>query len=460
MFPIEAWRGAAMMPGMRWCLIVCLTGSLMANPRVDFARGVLEEARGNDGGGFFEKALAQDPEAWPLVTRVADRKAAEGDIESASLLYRDFARRHPERLEAQLRYADFLRETSPDDDFAAKLAGETLEKALKNHPGDLTLLRRLFRTYEQRGMREKSLALFDQVSATEGSGAALAAAEMARNLFPGDDVAAREKIDAIFRRAMESEPADPVLARAASEHFRESSRLPEAIEMLESHVAAAPVSLDLRVRLGVLYFAAKQDENGVRCLNEVLEIDPRQALAHQSLAKFHRLGGDAALAMPHAAEVLKIRGGEPDEFVRLAEEFRQAGEVRQARLLLEKGIFDHPRDAEIAVLLAVLSREDPETRALAAGRFREAEALSGPDGPAAKPEFQMGFAEFLIESGDTLAAEKRLQGAIRAIPRESTREYAAALRKLAGLWEKENRNASAAAALRARADAADPPASK
>jgi tetratricopeptide (TPR) repeat protein len=448
------------MAEMRGWWMLCLTGPLLADPRVDFARGVLEQCRGGDGGRYFEKALAQDPEAWPLVWRVGEGRLAKGDIAGASSLFRDFARAHPQRLDAQVRYADFLREASPDDDFAAKLASETLENALVHHPGDLGLIRRLFRTYEQRGMRDRSMELFEKVAATPGTGAALAAAEMARNLFPGDDGDARTRIDRIFRKAMDSDPADPTLARAASEHFRESSRMPEAIAMLEMHVAAAPVSLDLRVRLGVLYFAAKRDDDGLQCLTQVLEIDPRRALAHQSLAKFHRQRGDAAKAMPHAVEVLKIRGGDATEFTKLAAELRAAGEVRQARLLLEKGIFDHPRDAEIATLLAILSREDPETRSLAASRFREAEALSGPDGPAAMPDFQIGFAEFLIESGDNEAAEKRLQDAIKAYPPEAAEETAAALRKLAALWESENRNAAAAAALRARADAMAPADSK
>ena len=449
-----------MMPGVRWTLPFLLLVPAMAGPREDFARGVLAESRGGDGTPWFEKALEQDPEAWPLVRRVAGLRFAAGDVSGASNLFREFAQRHPGHLAAQLRYADFLREASPDDDLAARLAGETLERALEHHPGDLELIRRLFRTYEQRGLRDQSLALFEKVASGRGVGAALAAAEMAGTLFAGDDRAARDRIDTIFRQAMDAQPGDATLARAASEHFRESSRLDEAIAILRQHVAAAPASLDLRVRLGVLCFAAEHDEEGERCLNEVLVIDPRQGLAHQALAKFHRKRGDVAKALPHAAEALRIRGGDAAEFTRLAAELREAGEIRKARLLLEKGLFDHPRDADIAVLLAIVSREDPETRPTAASRFREAEALSGADGPASTPDFQLGFAEFLIESGDSAAAEERLKSAIRAYPPDAAVETAAALRRLAGLWEEEGRNEAAARALRQRADALDPAGSK
>jgi Tfp pilus assembly protein PilF len=247
-----------------------------------------------------------------------------------------------------------------------------------------------------------------------------------------------------------------VLARAASEHFRTSSRLDKAVEMLQRHVGADPTSLDLRVRLGVLLLAAKRDDEGVRVLQEVLEIDPRQALAHQTLAKYHRREDQPDKARPHAIEVLKIRGGDADEFVELADELLADERPREARLLLEKGLFDHPEDADIAVKLAIATRRDPGTRDAAAWRFREAEALSGTEGPAAQPTFQLEFAEYLLESGNTPAAEKRLRTAITAYGPDEAKETARALRRLAAIWRNEGRNEAAARALIQRAEGLDP----
>ena len=78
------------------------------------------------------------------------------------------------------------------------------------------------------------------------------------------------------------------LARAASEHFRKSGRLDEAVKVLERHAEAAPSSLELRVRLGVLLLAAEKMDEGEAVLKEVLRIDARQVLAHQALAKLYR----------------------------------------------------------------------------------------------------------------------------------------------------------------------------
>jgi predicted Zn-dependent protease len=447
---------------MKPAVLLFLAASLSAgaSPRLEFARGVLAEQRGDDAAAAaaFEQARQADPAAFPLMRRVADRRQADGDLAGASTLYREFAAAHPERLDAQLSYVDFLRGSSPEDDFATKMAQETLEKSLGNFPGDLEVQQRLFRVHEALGQRPRSRAVFEEVAALEpGHSQTLAAVEMARTLFPKDDAEARERVDGLFRRACEHQPANPVLARAASEHFRTSGRLPEAIEMLAAHTAADPSSLALRIRLGILMLAAERTEEGEKALLDVLAIDSRQALAHQSLAKLYRKLDRVSEARPHAAEALKIRGGDPSEFVALADEFLAADLPREARLLLEKAVFFNPSDAALLVKLAIAARRDPESRGAASRLFREAESMSGQDGPAADPEFLREFAESLLEDGQTKAAEERLRRAIRAYPAEKKKETAAALRRLAGIWTAEQRNTEAANALLQRADSLDPP---
>jgi Tfp pilus assembly protein PilF len=439
-----------------WFAMLMVAG---ASPKLDFALGVLAEQRGDAvaAAAAVEKARAADPTAYPLVTRSAERLRAAGDIEGASTLYRDFAKAAPERLDAQMAYADFLRGVSPEDDFASKMARDTLEKALERWPQSLGTKQRLFRIYEALGEREKSLELFEKLAAPDaGEGATMAAVDMARTLFPKDDPKARARLDELLTKAVERSPENPVLARTASDHFRNTGRLPEAVEMLALHVAADPASLNLRTRLGILQLAAEKTEEGEATLKEVIAIDPRQGLAHQSLAKLYRKQERPDAARPHAAEALKIRGGEPSEFATLADEFLDAGEPREARLLLEKAVFFNVSDAGLAAKLAVATRRDPETRGKASRFFREAESLAGGEGPVKDPVFLTEFAESLVEGGQVSAAEERLRMAIRAYPAEKKKETAAALRRLAGLWQDANRNAEAARALLQRADGLDP----
>ena len=438
-------------------LLLSLPALAQEGPRLEFAKGLLDQSRGknDEAARRFEAARVADPLAMPLVSRAAQRQLAEGNLAAAVTLYRDFATAQPDRLDAQLTYADFLR--SQGDGLAEKMAGDVLENALQRHPGSPSILNRLFRNSEARTDRKRSLALFDSLVQTPPLNPAtmLMAADWSRVLFPGDDTAARDRLEALFKSSVEAFPRHQDLARAAAEYFRKNKQLDQAIAILQTHATAAPADLELRTRLGILQLAANQTAAGERTLNEVLAIDSRRALAHESLAKLYRQQEKPELARPHADAVLKIRGGDPSEFITLADEWLAAEQPKPARILLEKALYDHPTDPAIAAKLAIASRRDPETRSQSSRLFREAEALIPAD---AKPDpaFLSESAEALIDEQRIPAAEERLRKAIKAFPPEAKKDTALTLRRLAGLWESQGKNADAAHALRQRADAMDP----
>jgi Tfp pilus assembly protein PilF len=422
------------------------------NPRTDFALGVLAESRDDAAEATlrFENAREAAPLALPLVRRAVRARLAEGARPAAVKLYRDLAAARPDDLEIQLACADFLEQQGGGDALALKLADETLEAALQKNPGHPEIIRRLFQRAPSAGDKSRRL---DQL-APDDPASVLLYATLSRSLFDSADAAAREKLDRRFLSAVESHPENPGLARAASEYFRDTERPDQAIDILKRHIEAAPSSLDLRTRLGILHFTAQRDAEGEAALKEVLAIHPRQALAHQSLAKFYRLRDPPGPARFHAGELLKIRGGSPADFIKLADEWLAADDPRQARILLEKAVFDHPQNFELANQLAIATCRDPATRDLAARLFREAEALRSADRKP-EPAFLIESAEALIAQGQSKAAEERLRAAIKSFPPEAKKETAAALRRLALLWETEGRNVNAARALRQRADALD-----
>ena len=434
-------------------ILLALAAPLIAadNPRVEYALGVLAECRGeaDSAATHFENARKADPLAAPLVERGVSQRLAAGDRAGAILLYQEFAAARPDDLTAQIGYADFLTRQGKGDALALKLAAETLDAALAKHPGHPEIIRRLVSLDPSR-----AVGLLDGLSPDDSASVLLFAA-LSRGGHDAEDAAVRAEIDRRFLLALEAHPENPVLARAASDHFGDSKRRDQAIEVLKLHTQAAPWSLDARVRLGILEFSAKRDADGETTLKEVLSIHPRQALAHQALAKFYRLRGNAELASRHAGELLKIRGGSPSEFIKLADERLAADDPREARLLLEKAVFQHPDNVELGMKLAIATRRDPQTRSRAARLFREAEAaVAGVK--ISDPAFLTESAEALIESGQSKAGEERLRAAIRAYPPDAKKETAAALRRLAALWVTEKRNPDAARALLQRADALDP----
>ncbi len=424
------------------------------NPRVEFAFGVLEECRGDGKAAAlrFESARKLDPLASELVECGVKQRLEAGDRAGAIGLFREYAGARKEELGVQVSYADFLTEQGKGDALAGKLAMEVLEvleAALVLEPGCPAVIRRLCALDRKRAARWMGMLAADDPEAV------LLFVSLSRSLHDAEDGAAATEVARRYGMALEKHPGNAVLARQSSEYFRERGEAERAVEVLEKHVAAAPWSLDLRVRLGVLCFAGKRDAEGERALAEVLEIDPRRALAHQALAKFYRLRNKPEKAVYHAGELLKIRGGAAGEYVALADELLGLGKAREARLLLEHGVYDHPEDGGLRVKLAIAAQRDVEAKDRVARLFREAE-LAFPAGGIKDPEFLAASAEALIAAGQGKAAEERLRAAIRLFPAEAKAETAKTLRKLAELWETEGRNLDAAKALRQRADGISP----
>jgi predicted Zn-dependent protease len=368
-------------------------------------------------------------------------------------LYRDLSLAKLDDLEIQIAYADFLEQQGRGDALALKLSSQTLEAALARSPGHPQVIRRLFQHAQASGNQSRQTSLLDQLSVDDPASVILYAS-LFGSVFDSGDAGALSQLDQRLLHAFHAHPAVPELARVASDHFRNTGRRDQAIEILKRHAAPAPASLDLRTRLGILYFEAARNAEGEATLKDVLTIHPRHALAHQALAKYYRSCNQPELARFHASELLKIRSGSPSDFIKLADEWLAAEDPRQARLLLEKAVFKHPENPDLARRLAIATRRDPSTRGLAARLFAEAEAMHSATEPP-EPVFLVEVAEALIAQGQSKAAEDRLRAAIKAFPPAARKETAAALRRLAILWETENRNLDSARALRQRADALD-----
>ena len=430
------------------------SGEDLTQARREFAKSVLarEHGKNQEAAQHLETARLAHPTSIILVNRVALILVASDDIKGASTLYRELAAARPDSLRAQFLYADFLRESSHDDDFSLDLAATTLEKALLRFPLDQQVMERLFRIYEQRRQREKSLALYQSYLASPAANPQLAET-FARTLFPSDDKQVLADLDRLYKLQMDVTPADPILARAASEHFRKSKRLPDAIRILQQHTTAAPASLELRVRTGILQLANEQAADGEKTLLDVLAIAPENLLAHQSLAKLYTKQNKIDQALIHRADALKIGGGEASDFQKLADEWMNEGENKRARILLEKSCYYYPKDQQLAWQLAVATHRDPETAAKALELFRKAEAMN-PE-PIKNPDYLSEAAAAFWLAKDTVRAETMLRQAIKLYPATEKKESATAMRRLASWWQEQGKNEQAARALIQRANMLD-----
>lgn len=436
-----------------FCIGMATVSGLNAGSLLDFSYGTLEKIRGNAerAGEYYEKAFEADPTAMPLVRMMAEKMLTEGDRAAAFDIYQDVIDARPDEPMLQIEYGDFLGRIGRGDSIAERKQEEAYLKVLEATPGDYLPIERLIRFARDKGKDDSARELLEQLNPDTPEAIRYYVATT-KSLYDSRDEEAQARIEKCLSDATEQHPEWASTARSASDHFRETEDLKEAISILRNHATAAPSSLDLRIRLGILLLSADRDDEGIAILKGVLDVHPGKALAHQSLAKIYRQKDMQKEARGHAAEILKIRSGTPDEFVELADELIADDEFRAARLLLEKAVFDHEDDAKLMMKLAIASSLDPESKDDAARLFREAEAMLA--NPAEMdPAFLLGSAKELVAQGQTKAAEERLRNAIRSFPKDAKKETAAAMRALADIWISEERNVAAANALISRAEA-------
>lgn len=436
-----------------FCIGMATVSGLNAGSLLDFSYATLEKSRGNAerAGEYYEKAFEADPTAMPLVRMMTEKRLSEGDRAAAFEIYQDVIDARPDEPLLQIEYGDFLGRIGRGDSIAERKQEQAYLKVLEATPGDYLPIERLIRFARDKGKDATARELLEQLNPDTPEAIRYYVATT-KSLYDSRDKEAQARIEKCLSEATEQHPEWASTARSASDHFRETGNLEKAISILRNHATAAPSSLDLRIRLGILLLSADRDDEGIAILKGVLDVHPGKALAHQSLAKIYRQKDMQKEARGHAAEILKIRSGSPDEFVELADELIADDEFRAARLLLEKAVFDHQDDAKLMMKLAIASSRDPESKDDAARLFREAEAMLA--NPAEMdPAFLLLSAKELVAQGQIKAAEERLRNAIRSFPKDAKKETAAAMRALADIWISEQRNVAAANALISRAQA-------
>lgn len=455
-----------------WSLLLLpLSGDNSANLSL-FAKGVFAEEKQDwqQARDFYEQSLAQDPEAYPLVTRVAGIQSFRPrenpgfqDLPAATATIRNFAQRNRQHLASQLYYAAFLKQHAADDGIANQAALETLELAYENFPGNDVVFGELILKYENLARRPDSLRILNEQLASESKDANhwLSLIPFIKTLYPADSADYRDKLAQAMSKVAAHGLQRVDIARRVSEYYRTQGQMSDAIATLEKHLEFRPSSHSLRTRLGLLHLSNKDERKGEQTLQDVIAIDPDQTLAHSSLAKLYQKRDEPVRALGHRAEVLRIAGGSPEDAIEVANEYLELDRPHEARLLLEKFRFDHPESPGIHARLAIATLREGLTKQ-AARLFRQAEALAEDskepdDQQYLDADFQLDFAQSLKEANDLEAAETRLRQAAQGIDLDAEpKKYARAVTALARLWLEQGKNEAPAKSLLQRAVTLDP----
>lgn len=437
-----------------------------------YAKGVFAETRQDWEAArtHYEETLAQDANCYPLVTKVTSFQSFRPhddpsfqDIPSATATIRNFAQSNREHLTSQLYYANFLRQFASGDAIANQAALETLELANENFPHTDVVFSPLISLYENLERRQDSLRILEEelAASSEDPNHWLALVPQIKTLFAADDPQYTAKLEQAMAKVEEHGLHRVDIARRVSEFHRSKGGLRPAIAVLQKHLEMAPSSHSLRTRLGLLHLSNQDEAQGEQTLLDVIAIDPDQSLAHSSLAKLYTKRKEPVKALHHRAEVLRIRGGSPEDAILVADEYLALDKPHEARLLLKKFRFNHPESPGIHARLAIATLRDGLTEE-AARLFRQAERLAEESKEEEAQQyldadFQIEFAQTLIAADDLQAAETRLRQAAQGLDLDAEpQKYARAVTALAKLWLEQGKNEAPAQALLRRAVMLDP----
>lgn len=389
-----------------------------------------------------------------LYGRLVDVYTALDRLDDALALSEKFAAKFSSRPEPLLNLSTFLeRHAAHAPDWNSR-ALQAAKLAVKKFPGSAEAVHRLVRLYLAAQDRAKAQGVVETAlkSRSTDAGFWLSLSTAARNAFPLDDPETREKHFAIVSRPVEkaltlAKDTDGGVLAAAADFYARTGRADQALPLYERVAVIQPGNLMARRKLGQCLRMAGRNDEAVKQFESLVAIDSGDVVAHQALVSLYE-ASDPSKALRHRAEVLRLEGGDPDDYAAAADELLKANLPTDALTLLKRGIFYNPKAGQLLVLLARTQDARGEfTGALKS--LEEAESI-GTKNSSAKwldTGFYLQWAETSRHAGKTSDAESRYRQAIEKATREKPELAAPAYHGLGRLWLSENRNLDAAGEL-------------
>ncbi|MES2709186.1 MAG: tetratricopeptide repeat protein [Verrucomicrobiota bacterium] len=400
----------------------------------------------------YLQALAVSGNGPELNARLVRLYAALGRLDEALALEEKFAADFPESPDALLTLSGFLEQHQNHAPEWKARALETARKAVSKFPQSAAAVSRLVRLYlaEQDRRKAQDVVLDALKSPSTEAGFWLALATSARNAFPLDDAASREGNFAIVSQAVERSLSlagdDPGVLAAAADFYARSRRTDKALPLYERAAALRPGDLTARQKLGQCLRMAGREAEAVTLFESLVAIDAGDVVSHQALVSLYE-NTDAAKALRHRAEVLRLEGGDPRDYASAAAELLKTNLPGEALTLLKRGIFFNPQSASLLYLLA-RTQDAKGDFAAALQSLAEAETMARTRSPRLlDAAFYYSWAGTARKAGKIGEAENRFRQSIEKTPPEKPELAAPAYNDLGWLWLTENKNPEAAGEL-------------
>ena len=410
----------------------------------------------------YLEVLKLDPGHLALAKRLADTYVLAGQPNDALAVLENTVRANPDQPQAYIFLSEFCARQHNNSEAVRARAFSAAGEAVERFPGNAKAHANLAALLLFDNRRDEAAAVIERAAAREEPSARywVELGSAATQVWPVREPAGREKVLALFRKALPLAGQDDSILEDVADFLATIREMPEAASLYQKVTAARPADLKAREKLGhALALAGKKDESA-EAWQRLLEIDPQNAAAHEALARHFAEKGDVRASATHRAAALRWQGRETlGEALRLVRDMIQAGLCQEALPVLERAEFNAPGSPE-PPYFAAIAHGQLKNHAQAVAAFSRAAAIAEGLDDAGAAFLQEGFyfewAMACEQAGQLDEAEKHFRTAIERVPPKTPELAAKSYNALAYLWLEHDRRVDEAGPLIERALKFDP----
>jgi tetratricopeptide (TPR) repeat protein len=391
----------------------------------EFAKALLAEdgAETEKALSGYRRALDADPSYTELALKVAYELLQRNDAPSGIQVLKDAIKAAPRNPTPVVFLAQIYDKHLHKPELAVKYA----DQALCLDPEHLPTILAAFEVYCENGQSKKAELLLERGTRSKSKDPQfwLQLGELHSRIWLKDEAgtlpAHRQKINDVYRKAVEYGRKDPEVLSKAADYFVLSKQLQEAAPLYETALVSKsaekdPSTLSLREKLARTLLATGERQRAVGLLETIVQDSPLRMETHELLGEIHEQNGHPEKSLRCYQQLLLIDPSQPRNYFRVAEAFLRAKQPDKAVATMQDARTQFPEKTEILVSLGLtLSQAKRHDRALEtfAEAFLEAQTRHE---ELLTPQFFFQYGAAAEQAGQLDKAAELLQRSISLDP--------------------------------------------
>lgn len=410
----------------------------------------------------YRKSLDLDPANYPLAEKVAIEYVRRDEYAESMAVLKDCAAAAPKDARPLVTIAYLYSRYLEKPDLAQKYA----DAALDINPEDISIYQRLYEVYEAQGNRKAAEAVTEEALQARSKNADywlelgiwLSDLKIPINSIDPNTKAVKS-LTAVFEKAIELAPKDPVALTAAGDFFARIGELERSTELFEAALEQNANLMPAREKLAQAYLRLEKIDSAIAQLKQIIRLDPLRQGAYGLLGQLYEQQGDMSQAALAYEQSLLLNPNQEDAYGRLAEIYLEPAsesaseplDADKATSILKSGTRRFPRSIKMHIMLGIAYLTNSQYQE-GLSAFEQANTLFDQEpGAAQTPQFYFQYGIAAERSKEYDQASDLFQKAIEIDP-----SFHEALNYLGYMWIDRNEKLDEAGELIRKALSIEP----